>query len=392
MAENNLMGDIMTDKIKQIYDKHPITPEDLHYTDFSGHLEFKEVVAKLLQKYVFNITDPVEPSQLIVFNGAGAIIEQTVSALCDPGEAIIIPAPMYLAFERDVVKRFGCVLIPAPMPYNPKTNEFVLDMNVIKQTLQDTRNQGINVKCFLLCTPSNPLGGVHTKQEMKELIQFCSQEQLHLISDEVYALSVFDNSKEGFVSAAKIMFEDLHNEGIDYRHVHIVYSMSKDFALNGLRVGILYSRNEQLVAALKSVAAFQGVSRHTQVLLARLLEDHDFVEKYIAENKKRLAESYEYIVSLMESHNINFIRARAGVLLWIDLGKFIKVKLNKKEITSDDEQEFFYRMMHEAKIYIPCGVFFKCQHAPGWFRICFTASSPEILKLTFNQLFVWLDN
>jgi aspartate/methionine/tyrosine aminotransferase len=391
VAENILMSEIMSEKIRELNIKYPLLPDELHYTDFSGSLELKTTIANLLKKFIFRVQDHIDHSQLIIFNGAGAIIEQTVSVLCDPDEAVMIPAPMYLAFERDVVKRFGCKLIPVIMPYNKKSNTFNLDITIVHETLLKARNDGISVKCFLLCTPGNPLGNIHTKQEMKELIQFCSNESIHLISDEVYALSVFDRSGDGFVSAAEIMFEDLKNSNVDYKNVHIIYSLSKDFSLNGFRVGILWSKNENVIAALRTVSPFHGVSRHSQVLLARLLDDHEFIKYYLQENEKRLAKAYAQVTAILNHYQVNYVRAKAGVLLWIDLSKFIKKKLNKDTVTTQDELEFFELMMSEAKLYIPCGEFFQCQHEPGWFRICFTAKTVEFMQFSFERLFSWLD-
>ncbi|KAL0480161.1 1-aminocyclopropane-1-carboxylate synthase [Acrasis kona] len=390
VAENILMCDVMTQKMKEIYDQHPIQAEDLNYTDFSGSIHFKTAVADMMGKFVFKVEEKLNPQHFVTFNGAGTIIEQSVCMFCDPGEAVLIPAPMYLAFERDIIKRFGCVLIPVFMPYDKSSNIFVLDMDIVKETLNKARSDGIRVKCFLLTTPSNPLGDIHTEEEIKNLIDFCAKEQLHLISDEVYALSIFDKNQK-FTSAAQIVFKD-KELNLDYKHVHIIYSLSKDFSLNGFRVGILYSRNEKLIASMRSISPFQSVSRHTQALLTHLLSDHTFIEDYVSENERRLATAYKNVTDILNSYNINYVNAKAGVLLWIDLSEQIKKKMKKQVITGDDEVKFFELMLNDAKVYIPCGDFFKCHHEPGWFRICFTARKSEFMQFAFEKVFKWLSS
>lgn len=80
-------------------------------------------------------------------------------------------------------------------------------------------------------------------------MRFCARHQLHVMSDEVYGLSVFPSSETPFVSLLGL--PDL-DRLIDPSLVHVIYGLSKDFCLNGLRVGfIVNQQNEKLREALK---------------------------------------------------------------------------------------------------------------------------------------------
>jgi xeroderma pigmentosum group C-complementing protein len=83
------------------------------------------------------------------------------------------------------------------------------------------------------------------------LLQFCQKYQIHLISDEVYALSVYeeDNSTDGFVSVLSI---EPANIGVNPALIHVLYGMSKDFAAAGLRLGCLISQNQRFLQAALS--------------------------------------------------------------------------------------------------------------------------------------------
>lgn len=83
-------------------------------------------------------------------------------------------------------------------------------------------------------------------------MQLCQKHQIHLISDEVYALSVYadDDSTSDFVSVLSI---DPVPLGVDPALIHVLYGMSKDFAAAGLRLGCLVSQNHRFMQAALSI-------------------------------------------------------------------------------------------------------------------------------------------
>ena len=98
-------------------------------------------------------------------------------------------------------------------------------------------------------------------ETIQELAAFCGKRNIHLISNEVYANSVWrsDEAAGRFVPFTSILSLDL-DQHIDPNMVHLVYGASKDFSANGLRVGVFHSRNEGL---LKAVGSLRCVSLPT---------------------------------------------------------------------------------------------------------------------------------
>jgi aspartate/methionine/tyrosine aminotransferase len=87
-------------------------------------------------------------------------------------------------------------------------------------------------------------------EALKEIARFCGQHKLHLISDEIYAKSEFENPKApAAVPFTSILSLDLADR-IDSQLVHVAYGASKDFCANGLRLGMLHTRNQGLLAAI----------------------------------------------------------------------------------------------------------------------------------------------
>lgn len=88
-------------------------------------------------------------------------------------------------------------------------------------------------------------------ETIKEFIGFCNENELHFISDEIYAKSVFENPflTNDFVSALAIDWIKL----IAPNRFHVLYSASKDFCANGLRIGVVYSQNKGLFRSMSSI-------------------------------------------------------------------------------------------------------------------------------------------
>lgn len=93
------------------------------------------------------------------------------------------------------------------------------------------------IKAIVLSNPHNPLGRCYSKTILAQCLKFCEQHEIHLVSDEVFALSVFvcpdlaDPST--FVSALSL---DPTLLGCDFERVHVVWSISKDLAASGVRL------------------------------------------------------------------------------------------------------------------------------------------------------------
>jgi len=393
VAHNILVSDIMCEKIDEINKKHKTDPVDLDYTDYTGSPQFKAALAHMLKNHVFCTKHEVEPKHVVAFNGAVAIIENVMAALCDDDEYVMIPAPMYHAFENDINKRFNCRVLPMYMPYDEVSNTFVLDKVAVQRTLDQSRERGIKVRAFLLCQPNNPTGDIYQREELEWLIDWTAKEGIHFISDEVYALSVFTTSPTPFVSAGTIMLEDLHSKpaGLryhDYTHVHVIYSLSKDFTLNGFRVGVLYTHHVDLLETMRAVGMYHEISTQSQTLLTHMLLDDEFVRRFTRTNQERLTKTYEQTVSILDKYNIPYVKPNAGVFLWVNFEDLICKKLNKKHIDMVDEKLFWDGMLLEAKVYLPAGHFFHCQ-VPGWFRLCFTCKSLMIVETCIQRIVNW---
>ena len=94
------------------------------------------------------------------------------------------------------------------------------------------------------------------------------------------------------VLASQAEEHGLHPEDVQ-SYVHVIFGMSKDWCASGLRVGCMWTQNTRLQAALQNMNAFCGVSGIAQHMIAEMLEDLSFVDRYLEENARRLGGAYE---------------------------------------------------------------------------------------------------
>ena len=114
---------------------------------------------------------------------------------------------------------------------------------------------------------------------LKDCLEWAYKKGIHFISDEIYAISVFTKYK--MQSLAPIWFDKLENAGNKDKklksylenYVHITGGLSKDFGISGFRVGVIYSRNGDVLSASRGLFGYMhNISSHTQYLLAKTFE------------------------------------------------------------------------------------------------------------------------
>jgi len=160
-----------------------------------------------------------------------------------------------------------------------------------------------------------------------ETARFCAVNNLHLISNEIYAKSVFDAKRPGIPAFSSIL--SLNLEGIiDSSLVHVVYGASKDFCANGLRLGVLQTRNVGLLESVARlgelmylcpavlldhshlVAPFSWTPYLVQDLWASMLEDVDFRASFFEKSCRLAAENYTVATQFLGEHGIPYYTGR----------------------------------------------------------------------------------
>ncbi|KAJ5691888.1 hypothetical protein N7462_001311 [Penicillium macrosclerotiorum] len=376
VAENTLMH---AELLQFLNSKLDLPAQYLTYNDGGGgSSRLRDNLSQFLNRHLHPFI-PLQLDHLIVTNGVSPAIEHVSWALADPGEGILLGRPYYGTFVPDISTRPGTTVVPVSFD---DIDPFHIDaVQKYEQALQEYQQKtGKRVRALMLCHPHNPLGRCYPRDVLIALMKFCQKYQIHLISDEIYALSTWHNTVDQEPSAVtfeSVLSIDLDGT-IDPRLVHILWGMSKDFGANGIRLGVIISQaNKDLHSAMKAISLYSYASGVSDYLVSRLLEDTQFTESYIQENQKRLSESYAYTVAFVRQHGINYAPgSNAAFFLWVNLGSKYR-DLHPGEVGVDGVGDRIMRLLLKHKVFLASGALFGSEK-DGWFRIVFSQSRDHL--------------
>nr|AAM80888.1 1-aminocyclopropane-1-carboxylate synthase [Betula pendula] len=379
LAENQLCFDLVQEWILKNPQASICTPEGVYdfseiavFQDYHGLPEFRNAVAKFMAKVRGNRVR-FDPDRIVMSGGATGAHETIAFCLADPGEAFLVPTPYYPGFDRDLRWRTGVQLLPVTCE---SPNNFKVTRKALEAAYESAQEKNIRVKGLLITNPSNPLGTILDKQTLRELVSFINEKSIHLICDEIYAATVF--SQPDFVSISEVIEEE-KEIACNRDLIHIVYSLSKDMGFPGFRVGIIYSYNDAVVQCCRKMSSFGLVSSQTQHLLASMLSDDVFVDRFIAESSKRLEKRYQDFTFPLAQVGINCLKSNAGLFLWMDLRHLLKNQ------TPEAEMELWKVIIDEVKLNVSPGDSFHCSE-PGWFRVCLAQKGQSRRRVALTRI------
>lgn len=363
VAENALMHDVLS---KHLHANLKLPNEAFTYGDGAKHL--RKVMATFLTRHLSPVA-PITPNHIILMNGCTTAVEHAARAFTDPGEYLLLGRPYYTGFLDDVTLRTETKLAEVSFGDDDPLGEDCVAK--YEQTLLEVQAAGGRVGGVILCHPHNPLGRCYPHKALVDMMKFCQKYQIHLISDEIYALSVFENNVDSHPAATP--FESIFSidptDLIDPALVHVLWGMSKDFGANGIRLGAIISQhNQALHNAMQPVGLFGSISSITEHVTANILADDAWVEAYIAENQRLLGERYEYLATWAKQNGIEYAPgANAGFFIWLNLGKkYVESHPDTKDVDKES-----WDALIQAKVFLAAGFRFGGEH-PGWYRIVYS--------------------
>ncbi|XP_054380443.1 1-aminocyclopropane-1-carboxylate synthase-like protein 1 isoform X9 [Pongo abelii] len=304
---------------------------------------------------------PASASRVVVLNGGASLFSALATVLCEAGEAFLIPTPYYGAITQHMCLygnvRLAYVYLDSEVT-GLDTRPFQLTVEKLEMALREAHSEGIKVKGLILINPQNPLGDIYSLEELQEYLVFAKRHRLHVIVDEVYMLSVFEESV-GYHSVLSL--ERLP----DPQRTHVMWATSKDFGMSGLRFGTLYTENQDVATAVASLCRYHGLSGLVQYQMAQLLRDRDWINQvYLPENHARLKAAHTYVSEELRALGIPFLSRGAGFFIWVDLRKYLPKG-------TFEEEMLLWRRFLDNKVLLSFGKAFECKE-PGWFRFVFS--------------------
>ena len=243
------------------------------YTPSSGIPELRSAIS---QKFLKDNGLDYKPSQVIVSTGAKQSCFNAIAAVVNEGDEVLIPAPYWLSYPE-------MVRIVGGEPVFVQTRE----ENNWKLTPEDFENAMTpRTKMIIINSPGNPTGSVYTREELKALAEVAAEEDIFILSDEIYEKLTYDGAEH--VSIASISPEA-------YDLTITVNGFSKAYAMTGWRLGylaapesisrVIDSMQSHMTSNPCSFAQYGGLAALTgdQQCVADMREEFDIRRQYMFE-------------------------------------------------------------------------------------------------------------
>lgn len=207
---------------------------DDNYSFYPPVAGFPDLRKAIVKKFKDENNLDYEPDQIVVCSGAKHCIVNVLLSIIDKGDEVIIPAPYWVSYAEQVKISEGVNVIIDTFIEN--------GFKITPQQLEKAINP--RTKVFLLCSPSNPTGGMYSKEELEDLAKVLAKHpEIIIIADEIYEHINFVGKHESIAQ-----FSYLKDR------VVLVNGVSKSYAMTGYRIGYFAAP----VWIAKAVVKLQG--------------------------------------------------------------------------------------------------------------------------------------
>ncbi|MGC8849349.1 MAG: pyridoxal phosphate-dependent aminotransferase [Candidatus Bathyarchaeia archaeon] len=312
-----------------------------YYTPAPGIWELREAVAEKLRKFN-NLS--YEPGEICISCGAKQSIYNSLQALLDPGDEVLIPVPYWVSYPAQVSLAGG---FPR---FIPTGDDYKLAPEVLEESITD------KTKALILNYPSNPSGVTYKAEELKKIADAVLPYDLIVISDEVYEYFTYDGIRH-------VSFASISDEA--YRRTVTISALSKTYSMTGWRIG--YSASPMEMAEAISRIQSHTTSNPTSIAQKAALEALKGSQKYVSEMVKAFDERRRFVLErLREIEGLECVKPEGAFYVFPEISGF--------EISSS---EFSSRLLEEGFVATIPGEAFG---SPRNFRISYSASMADLVE------------
>ncbi|AOM82890.1 aminotransferase class I/II-fold pyridoxal phosphate-dependent enzyme [Salisediminibacterium beveridgei] len=248
------------------------------YTPNAGILSLRKAVSDFLHEKYKLIYDPY--NEVIITNGASQAIDTALRTILNPGDEVLIPAPVYPAYAPVIEMAGGY-----PVFIDTRNTGFKLTVSQIQA------HESNRTKAVILPYPSNPTGVVLSKTELGTLASYLAEKPYFVLADEIYS----ELNASG-------VHHSIANEPGMRKQTIVINGVSKSHAMTGWRIGFLMAPAEIASEMLKvhqyNVSCASSVSQHA-ALAAMTNGKNDANEMRMAYDERR-----DFIIRRLQDLNI----------------------------------------------------------------------------------------
>jgi aspartate aminotransferase len=313
------------------------------YTPSSGIPELRQAIA---DKFKRENGLGYKPSQVIVSCGGKHSCYNVILATCQEGDEVIIPAPYWLSYP-EMVKLAGA----RPVVVETSDNtEFKITPDALRRAITS------NTRLFILNSPSNPTGTVYTPEEIEALGNICVENDVLIMSDEIYEHLLYDGARHRSVAS----LSPAH-----YEHTIVVHGFAKAWSMTGWRLGFLAAPEPiaKAIDAIQSHSTSNPTSFAQKGAVAALNGPQDHLRIWLTEYDKRRRFAHEKLNSIP---GISCVNSKGAFYLFPKISG-----------TGLKSSEFCARLLETEKVAAVPGIAFG---ADDYIRLSYATSLANIEK------------
>ena len=279
------------------------------YTPAAGTVELKQAICKKFEN--FNKLH-YEPNQIVVSNGGKHSLTNIFSAILNPGDEVIIPAPFWLSYPEIVRLADGVPVIVRC------GKEQGYKMTAEQLAVACTEN----TKAVVLNTPNNPTGMIYTREELEALAKVIVEKDIYCVADEMYENLIYEGYEA--VSIASL------NEEI-YKRTITCSGVAKSYAMTGWRIGYTGSSAEiaKLMGSVQSHQTSNPNSIAQKATVEALLGPQDTVQEMNKEFDKRRVYMYERVNKM---DLVDALKPLGAFYVFVDVSKLLEKSYKGEKI------------------------------------------------------------
>lgn len=315
------------------------------YATMTGMPALRDSIAGMISEIYGRQTDP--QSEITVTSGATEALFAAVSTVVNPGDEVIMFDPSYDSYEPAVILNQGVpVRIPLSFP------DYRIDWQRVSDALSE------KTKLIILNSPNNPAGSVIDGEDFRMLKKIVLENNLFVLSDEVYEHIIFDGKKHYSV----LCDDDL------FARSFAVSSFGKTFHITGWKVGYCTAPSK-LTTEFRKVHQFLTFSTSTpfQCALAVYLKNTDRIRQL----KNIYREKRDMFLEALRGTSFRPLKCTGTYFQLMDYS----------EISRDSDADFAEWLTREKKVAsVPVSVFYKDRTDNRVIRFCFAKQDETIQK------------
>jgi aspartate aminotransferase len=328
------------------------------YTAAAGILELKQAICAAYQRD-YNVK--YTPKEVVVSNGAKHSIHNVLTALCGPGDDVIIPTPYWVSYS-------ALVELTGATPVLVETTEqsgFCLQPEQFAAAITD------RTKLLMLNNPCNPTGAAYPVKMLEGLARVAVERDVPVLSDEIYEKLIYEGSQ----------FRCFASFGEDVKQRTIIVSgVSKAYAMTGWRIGWTCAP-EKVTAAMANLQS-QETSNPCSISQYAAVAALNGPQECVEEMRQQFAKRREYVLGrLRKLPGVSFAEPGGAFYAFFNVAHYFGRPAGGRPAVTNTS-DFCTALLNEAHVALVTGDAFG---APGYVRLSF-ATDMQTLEAGLDRL------